>query len=369
METVTRIKSLQKLAEFKVAWEGLLMASGSDHLFLSWEWIFTWCKYRSQEKDRFLLVVTEGDLLVAIAPFVASQRSLSRMKLCNTLNFMGTDVIGSDYMDILIREGAEASAVKAISRYLHSNGMSLELSHLCSEQSNAILLVNSLAERRWNVVRSDMEVCPYIPLIGHSWESYIRSLGSSHRANVKRKIRKLNAQFSVKFETIIDDSRLVPVLNEMVMLHFKRHGDASVSDAFTEESVLSFHREIAQLQLADSRLRIYRLELDGVAVASLYGFLVSGKFYFYQSGFDPDYSQYSVGLIVLAYSIQESIKEGASEYDLLHGNERYKYLWANNERVLERVFAFSPDAVGYVAGKALAIKHWIRNLAEGLKLL
>ena len=46
----------------------------------------------------------------------------------------------------------------------------------------------------WTLARSASETCPYIALTGHSWESYLETLGSHRRANVRRRLRYLADQ-------------------------------------------------------------------------------------------------------------------------------------------------------------------------------
>src|SRR5207245_43184 len=75
-------------------------------------------------------------------------------------------------------------------------------------------------------------------------------------------------------------------------------------------------------------LRLSELRLDGRPAASLYGFRYRDTFSFYQSGFDPAYARDSVGLVTMGLAIRSAIEEGAAEYDLLHGDEAYKFQWA-----------------------------------------
>ncbi len=47
--------------------------------------------------------------------------------------------------------------------------------------------------------------------------------------------------------------------------------------------------------------------------------------YLYNSGYDPKFSDLSVGLINHAYAIKLSIKQNIKFFDFMRGNERYKY--------------------------------------------
>ncbi len=79
-------------------------------------------------------------------------------------------------------------------------------------------------------------------------------------------------------------------------------------------------------------LRMYRLILDGVTAAVLYGFMSKGRFYIYLSGLAPLYERFSPGTAVINYGIEEAIRAGAHECDFLRGAEDYKYRWNVRER-------------------------------------
>ena len=126
----------------------------------------------------------------------------------------------------------------------------------------------------------------------------------------------------------------------------------------------SFHDEFTQLALARDWLRLFVLRLDGKPAASLYGINYNGVFYFYQSGFDPDYGNHSVGLVTMALAIKAAIKEGAEEYDLLHGDERYKFHWAQELREIDELVVYRPRVAGTFYQGAIQFSRGSRRLAR-----
>src|SRR5207237_151798 len=72
------------------------------------------------------------------------------------------------------------------------------------------------------------------------------------------------------------------------------------------------------------RLRLYTLFAARRPVASVYGVVHGGKLLYYQSGYDPAWASKSVGLVLLARTVQEAYAEGLHEFDFLRGNEAYK---------------------------------------------
>jgi CelD/BcsL family acetyltransferase involved in cellulose biosynthesis len=96
----------------------------------------------------------------------------------------------------------------------------------------------------------------------------------------------------------------------------------------------------------------------------LYGFLYNGVFYFYQAGFDPRFSEYGVGLVLMGLAIQRAIEEGAREYDLLHGAERYKFLWAREARELSRLELYPAGLRGSLWKTAWEWNREVRAMAR-----
>ena len=62
-----------------------------------------------------------------------------------------------------------------------------------------------------------------------------------------------------------------------------------------------------------------------------YSFAYEGIYYDYQKGFDPAWSRYSPGQLMLAHLIKEAIEDGAWKLDLLRGDEDYKTSWTSND--------------------------------------
>jgi CelD/BcsL family acetyltransferase involved in cellulose biosynthesis len=152
-------------------------------------------------------------------------------------------------------------------------------------------------------------------------------------------------------------------LQTTIDLHRKRWGVHGVSDAFQPE-VIPFHREFARLAAELGWLRLSVLRLDGTSVAALYGFRYGSTYYFYQSGFDPDYAKHSVGVALMGWTIKAAIEEGAVEYDFLHGDEEYKFHWASGVRSLNRLELHPPGTGALIFRHAIGFNRAARQMAR-----
>jgi len=219
------------------------------------------------------------------------------------------------------------------------------LTHLGSSAA-AEGIVSRLERRGWTQVRTPGGICPYIPLAGHTWDSYLATLGASHRANVRRRLRALEQKFDVQFERVTGDHERRDALERLTHYHQSRFDSAGT--AFRTAALCAFHDEVTRRFLERDWLRMFVLRMNGATAAIMYGFLYNRTFYFFQHGFDDSYQQYSLGLVLMALSIRAALEESAAEFDMLWGNEPYKFLWARHTRELHNVHLFPPHLGGHL---------------------
>jgi len=362
---VQRIEDTATFETLRQEWSELLQASAANCVFLTWEWLFAWWRNLSEGRRLSLVTVRRGGRLIAVAPLAVRPRSLSRLLPWPSLEFLGTDIAGSDYLDVIVRRGHESEGLAAVADALAATGVVLELSHVPSSASAAAQLAADLARRLgWTASTSRVNVCPFIALSGHSWPSYLASLGSAHRYNVQRRLKNLTKQFEVRFEQVSSEDQRREALELLIDLHNRRWRERGGSQSFATAALRAFYDDVSRLGLERGWLRLFILRLDGRPTAALHGYQYCGVFSFYQAGFDPEFAKQSVGLVTMALAIKRAIEEGAEEYDLLHGDEPYKYQWASKTRDLDRIELFSPCVRGQLSRRSLGLSRIVRRMGR-----
>jgi len=356
------IETFEEFAAKRDEWNALLESSASDCVFLTHEWLSTWWKHLAQGRLRVLTALDRGNL-IGILPVAERPAQVTKM-MPRVLQFLGSGAIGSDYLDVIAMKGREDEVVAAFADHLHSRGLMLQFSQLRGENSLASVLANHLEERAWTVAKTKLNVCPYIDLRGHTWASYLTTLGPNIRKNINRYLRNLPNTFDMRVDCVQTPAEARRALDVSIELHKKRWDTTRLSEAFNSASVISFHQEFAQLAAQRGWLRLLILWLDGTAASSLYGLRYGPTFYFYQSGFDPVYSKHSVGVATMGLAIKTAIEEGASEYDFLHGNEEYKFHWAQKVRDLNRLELHPPQAIAWIYKQAIIMNRAARQMAR-----
>ena len=103
-------------------------------------------------------------------------------------------------------------------------------------------------------------------------------------------------------------------------MRLSSHDKAEYMTADREKFFRSMSRRMAEVGV----LRLYFMEFEGAAVAASLCFDYASSRLLYNSGYDPDYGYYSVGLLLNALCLREAIEQGLEYFDFLRGSETYK---------------------------------------------
>lgn len=179
--------------------------------------------------------------------------------------------------------------------------------------------------------RISSEDLPRIELAGRDWDSYLGGLSKNLRSRIGRMERKLIREHGMTIRSIREASELEVAFETLFSLHDARRdelGGTALSSERHRLQLLDFCRSA----LAQGWLRLRIMDCDGHPVAAFLGWRVGDSYSFYQSGFDPNWGRLSVGLVNLALAVRDAFEEGATEFDLLLGDEAYKQRLADSSR-------------------------------------
>jgi CelD/BcsL family acetyltransferase involved in cellulose biosynthesis len=195
------------------------------------------------------------------------------------------------------------------------------------------------------------QASPVVTLSGtgeRGWEAWLAGRSANLRATLRRSQRALERRGHVRVRLSDDPDRLDRDIDTLVELHAKRWPDGA-SRTFTGARA-AFHRDVMRTFLERGWLRLWFLEVDGVAVAGLYNVRFEGTECFYQSGRDPAIRDSSPGLVLHAHAIRTAFRDGLDEYRLLRGDERYKGRLADRDDGLATVVVACGPTARAMAG-------------------
>lgn len=321
--TITPITSFPEAA---AQWTELLAQCPANTLFLLPQWQEVWWDAFRGGREMAGFILNDAYGIAAIA-------SLSRVGPDYAL--MGNPET-FDYNDFIIRPGWESNFFAALLERLEKEkGQKLELPSL-RESSPTLEQLPDLARRRgWTVEIAEEDVTPGLELPA-DWEQYLAGLSKKNRHELRRKLRRLEGTENWRWYCVKEAAAVDARLADFLVL--MRQSDPEKAAYMTAEREAFFRRIAARTAELDL-LRLYFLEMDGRDVAASLCFDYNGVRYLYNSGYNPDFSYYSVGLLLNALCLREAIEQGQSYFDFLRGPESYKYHLGGQNRSIYRMVA------------------------------
>jgi CelD/BcsL family acetyltransferase involved in cellulose biosynthesis len=267
-----------------------------------------------------VMAVRSGQRLIGLAPFFLWGFGNEPEVLC--LSFLGSGI--TDYLDLLAAPGFEADTAAAVVCQL----LASDEWHVCDLQelrADAALLAAPIPpEFAW--LATPCSVCPAADL-AQTIEEHLAGLDAKFRTDLRRAERRLGKQGALAYESGI------ALLDRLFDLHGERWQERKETGVLQAGQLQAFHREAAARLLERGILRLYGLLIDGECVAAQYNFVAKGRAYAYLSGFNPAWSGFSPGAVLLKHSIGQAIAEGVATFDFLRKPEAFKYSWGAKDHV------------------------------------
>lgn len=365
-------------ARLRAEWNGLHRRSRQSP-FLAWEWLYPWWRRVRPTARLRLLTLRDGKgHLRGLLPLCETR---SRGAGARRWGFLGDEEVGSDGLDLICLPEDRGAIAERFADLLARHAERFDVLEL-GDLPGGAPLIDALV-RRFPSDRAWVESfpryrCPRIDLEG-SWEDFLKGFGRAD--NLKRRRRWFDRQEGFFIERAERPAELRGALETFFELHARRWQADGGSQGIASGAVRAFHRDAVALLAESGLVQLYTLRLGEQALASLYAITWDGRFYFYQSGFDPAFSKLSAGLVLMGESVAQSFARGLSTYEFLRGEEPYKFEWASAEsrtvglsivrksaaglrwrvqrRALSRLKAEVRGRVG--ASRWLALQRWRRQ--------
>ena len=94
-----------------------LFAETASSPFLSWEWLSTWYKWFGGGRTPFILKATRENQLIGLLPLCFEEKKVLGMRL-KRLSFMGEQVGGADYLDLIAKSEDKRQVLLAVFDFL-----------------------------------------------------------------------------------------------------------------------------------------------------------------------------------------------------------------------------------------------------------
>lgn len=287
-------------------WQDLVNNSQSATFFQTFNWQSVWKK--NFKGKTITLSVYEDEKLIGLASFYFIDKEINFLGVVPVLNGQ----LVQDYGDFIILPQKEQIFCRTIINYFKKNYPKHKLVlDFVRETSPCFIILKNLG-----FIAEQQDVSPRLKLTA-SWEEYLSLLTRKNRHELKRKMNRFKqAQATISWVS----QNTSASQNDFLAL---MEDSAKVKSQFLSPKMNHFFQDI--FSSLKNNLIIGFAKFEGKKIASVLAFNFKNEILLYNSGFDPNYSRLSPGLVLKAFLIIKAIGEKKEFFDFLRGGERYKY--------------------------------------------
>lgn len=320
--------------EVRHQWQELLGRSVVNNLYITPTWQELW--WSAFQNGRSLA----GFYLTDSAGQLTALASLSRSG--DDFSFVGnSDTF--DYNDFVIAPGAEPAFYPALLDAIDTGGgRQLDLFSVGEDSPTLAMLPDLARARGYSVDIAEEDVAPRIEL-PPTWDDYLAGLSKKDRHELRRKLRRLEGHENWRWYCVSDPNEATARAD--TFLDLMRRSDPAKAEFLTPDRD-EFFRTLIAATAAHGVLRLFFMEMDDKPVAASLCLDYDGVRMLYNSGHDPEYRYYSVGLLLHALCLRDALEQGYRSFDFLRGNETYKYRLGGRDHHLYRITLQRADVDG-----------------------
>jgi len=321
VSAMTRASSFE---EIQGDWQALVPQGALDTVFVTPQWQEVWWSEFGDGAEPLLLCLPGSEGLQGLAPLMRREGKIT---------LLGDEDL-YDYNDLLVRRGGEEHFYNLLFDHLKDEEWdALELFPLPAASPTLRLAPELASQRGYQVEILQEDVCPGLDL-PQDWDGYLGGLSKKDRHELRRKLRRLEGAGDYRWYCRSEPRDVESSLDSFFALVRLSRED---KDRFMTLQRERFFRNVIGAMAQLGAVRLFFMELEGRQVASALCFDYGHSRMLYNSGFNPEYGYYSVGLLLKALCIKDAIEEGLPYFDFLRGDEPYKYDLGGKDQVLYRM--------------------------------
>ncbi|MBW3619859.1 MAG: GNAT family N-acetyltransferase [Actinobacteria bacterium] len=319
----------------RAEWEVLVTDDPDGTIFHTPRYLETWHRVLGQRTHARVRTVHRDGRLIGVVP-EAHEREGSPTGPIEVIRFMGGTEV-TDYLGPVARPEDRADVVTAYLEALVGDvdWDELVVSGIPADTAWPTAFLAE-AERLGIGVLEDADeaVCPRLD-IADGYDAYLDRLPGKQRHELKRKARKLARDLGGVRLVEVPDADVEEGLE--TFFEMATETDTEKSGFFAKDDMRRFFRELADEFAGERVLRLHLLEVAGAPGAATVSLVQGPEWGLYNSAFDQSLASLAPGMVLVGELIRMAAEEGCRVFDLLRGDEPYKYRFGAVDRSLRRL--------------------------------
>jgi CelD/BcsL family acetyltransferase involved in cellulose biosynthesis len=342
------ISDAPDFAMLEAKWRDL-EARSNPSFFQSWTW--TGCLAEERFPDPVLVEARENGRTVALALFNRRGRTLYLGESGDPV----TDCIYVEFNGVLAESGREGQLTAAclgaarawsVPRFVGILRRRIVLSGISSATAVSAMEIGAVRRKR-------CLPAPFVD-VGDGENCFLESRSANTRHQLRRSDREYAATGAVTIDRADTLARAYEFLDGLATLHQASWVAREQPGAFANPFFGRFHRALIARGLERGEIDLLRIAAGSRTIGFVYNFRYRERSLAYQSGFDFAHAgrHGKPGLTCHHAAIRFAARWGASRYDFLAGDDRYKRSLSDRSELLHWIEVASPYSPRFLARRA-----------------
>jgi CelD/BcsL family acetyltransferase involved in cellulose biosynthesis len=332
--TVHVVRSVAGVADLKSDFAYLQLVTGNTLPFALFDWHLAWCRHFLRQESRvadhpmYYVVRDNAGSCLGIVPLILTRRHIGGLTVASA-GLLGADPAITEIRSSLVKPGFEAAVAEALHGGL-SNSPDWDWIQWMGPTDLFSAALGGLRGLVWQPIPPT-----YVLDLPSTWEEFRGGLKRNIRESLRHCYNSLKRDgHSFQVTPASSPDAVKEALEVLFVLHALRAGMQGTTEhpnRFAGAGLRQFLQEVCGELAARDMVRVFQLQIGGRVVASRIGFEIADSLYLYYSGFDPEWSKYSVMTTTVAEAIKYAIARGLKTVNLSPGNDVSKTRWAPRE--------------------------------------
>jgi CelD/BcsL family acetyltransferase involved in cellulose biosynthesis len=368
--SITVITSLDEARAFSEEWAKFAEEAGGSNPFVHPDWMLTWAERFVQRREQiWLLVARQDGRLVGVAPFYRRSWGLG---LAHSMQLLGTGRHSdlTELPGLLVDQSQRRNVIRALTDRLCRESRTWDWTHIPLEnplwfepdwlpKGGSIMALQGTV--RASVVRSVDELTPPV-------------MKRNVRESLRRARNRLNRTYPGRWtvERATNREGVLKAMEDLSSLHATRSrlpGKEMHPNVLRDDADSSYLLAVLSRAADRGGAGVYRLIVDGRAIAALLVLRSAESSYFLLSGMSEEAWEYSPITLLQGYAIDDARELGHRYVNLSTGPNTAKMrwseqIWVHPEFLLvpERPLSLAKFLLYWMAAAVAAVKReWRRH--------
>lgn len=324
------IDTFEGFLKLENSWNELVDAGETPYAFMLHEWFKHWMVDFDRVEGLNIVVVYDGDKLVAIAPMRIVKEKL-RYFPCKVLTFLSSSI--SPRCNFIIDDSIDADLFFEFI-FNELKGWNIIITNDMDEDDPSTKKYLKYLQKNYpnRYTQNANRVSPY-RVHDTDWDSCFNALSKSYRRNIKQAYRNAERLGKLEIEKFFTYEQLEPHIEKIFAVSGKSWKASDGTDLISTKEIAAFYANFSK-ETSDKKLwQLVAIKIDGEYIAFDYCVVYKNRITGLRSDFDETFRKIMPGHIIRSEVVKDLIaREETWEYDWGGNVTENKLGWTDQQR-------------------------------------